>query len=135
MAAPRKTAKKTETDEQTEQTEQVAKYQPKIKRTLVLPLLKKADDVPIYIRIEGEIHTGKEVKGVGDKAKMAPARLVNCMNLETGELCQIIVNKVLEETLIEHYPDGGYVGLGFEIIQHQVEGKRYKTYTVNELEL
>ena len=111
-------------------------FVPKVKRALVLPLLKKQDDVPIYIKITGAINTSESgAQKAGDGKDMEPARVCNCDNLETGEQCQIIVNTVLESTLQRNFPDDSYVGCGFEIIQHKTPGKRYKTYTVNELGL
>jgi len=113
-----------------------AKFAPKVVRQVTLPLIKKADGVPLYVKFDSAIFTGKEIKGTGEKAKMEPARLANVTNLETGELGQIICNKVLEGTLTEEYPDNGYVNKGFAITQHgKASGKRYHTYTIAEIEV
>lgn len=129
--------KKTTTKKATTAATTAAGFKPTVKKILVLPLLKKVDEVPLYVEITGAIFKGSQTITATEsktKKQMEPADLANVRNLETGDVAQIIVNSVLKSTLEENYPDQSYVGCWFEIIQHQVEGKRYKTYTVNELE-
>lgn len=102
-------------------------------KNVTLPLLKQQDDTTVYIQITGEIFTGKEMKGSGDKQKMEPADLMNIVDLETGEEMQMIANAVLKSTLEEEYPEAAYVGKQFAITRNSVEGKRYKTYKVQEI--
>ena len=111
-----------------------ASFVPKVLKVITLPILKKVDGVAVYVKILGEIFTGKEMKGK-DSGDMAAAELVNVIDLETGEPMQMICNAVLKSTLEENYPDGGYVGLGFSIEQMKVEGKRYKNYRINQIEV
>ncbi|AUR98298.1 hypothetical protein NVP1249A_04 [Vibrio phage 1.249.A._10N.261.55.B9] len=108
----------------------------KVKRAITLPLLKFVIDQPIYVKLDEAMFVGKELKGSGDKAKMEPATLCNCTNLETGEQCQIIVATVLKSILEEEFPEAGYVGKGFMITKGaKASGKSYNPYTVAELEL
>ena len=108
----------------------------KVKRNITLPLLKPQLEVPVYIKITGQIFTGKAVQKAGDGKDMEPAKIVNCINLETGEECQIIVPSVLDSILNEEFTDNAYVGKGFQITKHaKVAGKRYHTFSVAELEL
>ena len=108
-------------------------FTPKVVKQVTLPILKKADNETVYIAVLGPIFQGKQVSGK-DAEKMEPAQLMNCCNLETGEECQIICNAVLKSTLEENYPDEGYVGKAFSIMQYKVEGKRYKNYKIAEIE-
>ena len=104
-------------------------------KKVTLPILKKADGIAVFVEFTGPIFTGKELKGNGKDDQMEPAELANILNLETGEEMQIICNTVLKGTLEEEYPDQGYVGRKFRILQAKVEGKRYKNYTIEEIEV
>lgn len=108
----------------------------KVKRKLVLPLLnaKQAIGVPLYIKADGAIYTGKPQKGAKEGEK--PADLMPATNLETGESGEIIVSAVVKSALDEGYPDAGYVGLAFSITKgDKPKGKRYFQYTVDEVEV
>lgn len=115
-----------------------AKQAPTFKKSkqVTLPILKKVDDVPVYVRIDSKIFEGKEVAGnSANNAKMKPARLVNVTELTSGEQMQMIVNTVLESILNENYPKESFVGKCFEIVQYQPEGKKYKNFRVAEGEM
>lgn len=121
-------------------TETAAVIKPKLnfKKTklITIPLLKLELDVPVYVKLTGEYFVGKEVKGVGEKAKMEPAVLCHCINLETGEQQQIILNSVIKANLDEAYANHGYVNKSFEFIKHDKrEGKRYNDFSLAEIEL
>ena len=104
-------------------------------RHVTLPLLKCVIDTPVYVNITSPIFTGKETKQAGDK-KMEPAKLINCINLETGEDCQLIVGAVLESILTEEYAENSYVGRSFSITKGaKATGKQYNPYSVAEVEL
>ena len=108
----------------------------KIKNTVTLPLSKWSVDTPKYLLITAPIFLGKQVSDQkGQNGDMAPAHLFRGTDLLTGEQVEVIAGTVLMETLKEAYPDDGYVGLQFMITQHKVEGKRYKTYSVTEIEM
>lgn len=126
----------TKAKEATQETSAAELPQFKIKRAITLPLLKFAIDVPVYVKITEPMFVGKEIKGTGEKAKMEPATLANCINLETGEQCQIIIATVLKSIITEEFENESYVGKGFQIIKGaKASGKAYNPYTVAELEL
>ncbi len=112
----------------------MAAFTPKIIRQVTVPLLKFAVDVPLFIRSEGKIYKGKEIKGTKGGVKMEPADLMRVVNLETGEIAEVIVGALFKDTLTEEYPDHAYVGKCFSIVQKKIEGKRYKGYVISEIE-
>lgn len=111
-------------------------FVPKVKRNITLPLIKPQLDVPVYVKVTGAIFEGKKIEGTGDKAKMEPAHLFNCINLETGEEAQMIAPAVLMGIFKDEYSNDAYVGCGFSITKHpKASGKRYHAFSVAELEL
>lgn len=111
-------------------------FQFKRTKVVTVPLLKPALGVPFYVRADGEIYLGKELKATAGAKKMEPAHLMNCTNLETGELCQIIVPSVLLSIMTEEYPEKSYVGKSFEMTKlPKNSGKDYHGFTVNEIEV
>jgi hypothetical protein len=123
--------------EPTEATQAVKPaFQFKVLKNVTLPLIKLEIDTPEYVKLTGTMFVGKEVKGTGDKAKMEPAVLCHCVNLQTGENAQIIVNAVVKENLNDNYPENSYVGKSFELIKHDKrEGKRYNDFSITEIEV
>lgn len=111
---------------------------PKFKRKKLLtrPVLKMLKDIPVYIRFEGKIYLGKEMKQKsGEDKKKEPAHLADVVDLDSGELAQIIVNAVPMSVLMENYPDNDYVGKCFAITrQGRKEGKSYDPFLVEEIE-
>lgn len=108
-------------------------FQFTIAKIVTVPLLKQAIDVPVYVRIEGAVFVGKELKQTG-ATKMEAAHLVNVTNLETGEAMQLIVPAVLQSILHDEYANDAYVGKSFQLIKHaKPSGKAYSPYTVNEI--
>lgn len=117
-----------------------------VKALVTLPLWKWQDGVEKAFRIETPIVLGKAVKdrgpaGVKGEEKggpkgvqMEPAHICNVTNLETGELMQIITGSVLKGNLEDNYPDQSYVGKCFISTQSKIEGKRYKGYSLAEIE-
>jgi len=113
-----------------------------VTKLVTLPLWKWQDGVEKAFRIETPIVLGKAVKDRGpagaDKGtkgavEMEPAHVCNVIDLETGELKQIITGTVLMGNLQENYPDGAYVGKCFISTQSKIEGKRYKAYSLAEI--
>lgn len=101
---------------------------------------------PIYVEFEGAARQAPPIKRspeeeedvMSGKVKpMDPPRVADIVNLETGELQIIIMNKVLESELDRAYPEGGYVGLSFGILKVGRGGKRldrqYNQYRIVEL--
>jgi hypothetical protein len=108
----------------------------KIKKNLTLPVHKFQEEIASYLKVECAMFRGKKMGGRGDAAAMEPATLVEVTNLETGEVEQLIVSKVILSTFEESYPNDGYVGKGFRIIKHaRKTGKNYNTYSIAEIDL
>ena len=132
----------------------------KEKKRVTLPVVKFIPGIPIYVKIIGEMHLGKKVKGRGDKAQMEPATLAEVQILatvtpalvnektgviekeqsmqmhETPEEALMICATVLKSVLDENYPDKSYVGKGFKITKmEKKEGRSYNEYDLSELEL
>lgn len=107
-----------------------------VKKQVTVPLLKQKDDEAVYIKFVGAMFVGKEIKNKRDgSVEQKPATLANVVNLETGAPMQYIVGAVLQGTLEEEYPNGGYVGKSFAVLKlPQGDGKRYKNFQVMELE-
>jgi hypothetical protein len=108
----------------------------KVKRNLTPPLLKFAENEARYIKVTSKVYIGKEMKIKEGEKKREPAHIVDCVNLETGEQCQIIVYAVVASVWSDEYPNDGYVGKGFAITkQGRVLGKAYNKFSVEEIEL
>lgn len=112
------------------------KFEPKVKRNITLPLLKLSIGEPAYIQITSAMFVSKQIEDATGKNAMEPATLVNCINLESDEECQIIVPAVLQSILKEQFAEDSYVGKGFQLIKHPKQsGKRYHNFSVAELDL
>jgi hypothetical protein len=109
-------------------------------KNLTLDVLKFVENEPRYVKITGPIHLGKEQKKSRksddeDKKDREPAHLAQCINLEDGAECQIIVSAVVLSVLTDEYPNDGYVGKCFSITKKsRVAGKQYFPYGVEEIE-
>lgn len=111
-----------------------------VKKLVTVPLLKVPDTgVPVYVKVTSAIFQAKDTNGKTVDAsgvKQKPPMLAHVINLETGEVQQIIVGTVLESELKEGYPDDKYVGLSFEIKKHKPTGaKKYAMYQISEIEV
>ena len=111
-------------------------FEPKTKKVLTRPTFKTVVDVPLYVKIQDKMFIGKERVGRdGKKSDKAPPTVINVMNLETGELGQVLANTILKQTLEEEYPNDGYVNLCFAITkQKRKEGKQYDPFNILEIE-
>src|SRR5487761_605690 len=107
----------------------------KRKKLLTVPVLKFKEGESRYVKITDAMHIGKPQKAKeGEKAK-EPATLANCVNLEDGAICQIIVSAVVKSVLVEEYPNDGYVGKCFSITkQGRNPGKQYNQFDIEEIE-
>lgn len=110
----------------------------KRKKLLTRPVLKFVENEPNFVKIEGAIYLGKEMKGdvaADGKKKKEPAHLAEVIDLQTGELAQIIVSAVVLSVLNENYPDNSYVGKCFSITKKgKTPGKQYFGYNVEEID-
>lgn len=108
----------------------------KVKKNLTPPLIKFVEGQPRYVKITSPMFVGKDMKAKEGDKKKEPALLCDVINLETGEVAQIIVSAVVKSVFTESYPNHEYVGKGFEITkQGRAPGKQYSPFTVQELEL
>lgn len=112
-------------------------------KVLTLPLLKLRAGITIYIKPTEPMFQAKPQKNIkeDDDASKKPPTLMHCVDLQTGELCQIIPGSILADIFNDDYPNQTYVGRGFKIVvgeQKAVQGgggKRYNQYTVSEIKL
>lgn len=123
----------------------VAKFVPKIVRVVTVPLLKLKPGMTIYVLVRAAMHKAQPLKTEqnpkdGEKAK-EPPMLLDVVNLESGELQQVIPGAILVDILNDNYPTASYVGKGFQIAVSEQKasagggGRRYNTYNVSEIEV
>lgn len=104
------------------------------KKLLTVPVLKFVQDSTRYVKITGEMHLGKEQAPDKDGKKKDPAMLANCVNLEDGTECQIIMSAVLKGVFTDNFEGSGYVGKCFAITKRgRNPGKAYNQYDVEEI--
>jgi hypothetical protein len=118
--------------------ESTAFVPPKVKKSLTPPVLKLEEDVTHYIKITAPMYVGRVIKDdkrkEGDKER-EPATIIDCVNLDGGEVCQVIATAVIKSTLSESYPDNTYVGKSFSIKKAgRQPGKQYNKFEINELD-
>lgn len=117
-------------------------FTPKRKKLLIRPVLKLVVSEPRYVLIQKAMYLGKDMKSrnkevvEGDRKKKEPAHLLDSIDLVTAEECVVIANSVVQSTLEEEYPKGGYVGLAFEMMKlPRKEGKEYFPFQISEIEV
>lgn len=112
------------------------------KKALTLPTLKMVIDTPIYVKINDIKHkesldekTGK-IKVNKDTGEPELLPVASVVNLETGELNELVMGSVLIKNIQEAFPtESDVFGKCFEITKHNKKtGKRYHTYTIFEIE-
>lgn len=114
-----------------------AKFDPsklKVVKHVTLPILKFGVDEPVYIKIINPIHKGKKLAGEAEDKE--PVDLIDVINLLTGEPAQIVGGTILVNTLIEDYPDHGYVGRMFQVTKLAAKGSganKYHPYSILEV--
>lgn len=118
-----------------ESTDAPKGFVPKVKRNLTPPVLKLVEDVPVYVQILAPMYIGKSIAAKPGEKEKEPATIIDCANLETGEVCQIVANTVLRSTLNETFPNDGYVDHRFSICKKSKQpGKQYNKFEILELE-
>lgn len=129
---------KKETTTQTQETVQAAPvFNFTVVKNVTLPLIKPEIDVPVFVKVTSAVFVGKDIaeKTPGAKKK-EPAKLINCINLQTGEEAQLIVPSVLAGIFTDEYKDDSYVGKCFQLIKHAKKaGKEYHPFTVREIKV
>ena len=110
-------------------------FVPKVKKNLTPPVLKLEEDTPVYVQITAPMYVGKVIKAKAGEKEREPAHILDCVNLETGEVCQVIASSIIQSTLTEGYPNNGYVGLRFSFTKKGKQpGKQYNKFEILELE-
>jgi hypothetical protein len=106
------------------------------KSAVTLPTFKMLEGGSYYFQFMNPIRTEtSQQKDENGKMVDKPIDIAQVVNVETGELGQIVVGSVLKSNLEKAYPNGAYVGKAFEIVKQKgKEGKRYRTYTVYEID-
>lgn len=106
------------------------------KAAVTLPTFKMLEGGSYYFAFKAPIRTEtSQQKDENGKMVDKPIDIAQVVNVETGELGQIVVGSVLKSNLEKSYPNAGYVGKAFEIVKQKgKEGKRYRTYTVYEID-
>lgn len=110
----------------------------KVKNHVTVPVWKWEPEEPKFFTILEPIHKSAALRNEAKKGKdgkeMEPADVAKVKDLNTGNVQVLIFGTVLAGNLRETYPNDGYVDKSFSAVQHRVEGKRYRTYTVAEIE-
>lgn len=108
-----------------------------VKGHATLPTFKVKESAPIVVQFDGDI-IAKEKRDkngpvLDDKGNPAIIHVVKVVNVETGEVGQIVCGAVLVRALKE-YP-GGYVGKTFALTKHPGETGKAKQWSVVEVSL
>jgi len=110
----------------------------KVKKQVTMPVLSWPEGATIVFKAVDAIRQGKEVKGSrGGAVKMEPADVMT-VEAPNGAMRQLIVGAVLKAELQEGYTNDSYVGKWFQATKHApnaAKGKRYATYSIQEVEL
>ena len=113
-------------------------FAPKIIRRVTMPSLKLMPEVPVYVKITDPLFQGREIKGKEGEEQKAPPKILNVINLETGEAMQLVAGTVVVSELTENYPNDAYVNKCFMITKgkkrEQAGGRGYFTYEISEIE-
>ena len=115
-----------------------AKFEPVVIKHVTMPTLKLMPDVAVYVKITEKIFEGKTQPAKKGEAEKKAPWIFNVINLETGEVCQMVAGTVVHREIIDNYPKDAYVGKGFMIIKGKKKGsgdRGYFTYEIAEIEL
>lgn len=137
MATPKKD--ETKTGEKTTATASTipAKFKPVIVKHVTMPTLKLMPDVPAYVKITAKIFEGKVQPAKDGETPKKPPLIFNVVNLETGEVCQMVAGTVVQREIQDNYPQHAYVNKCFMIIKGKKKGsgdRGYFTYEIAEIE-
>ena len=76
-------------------------FKPVIVKHVTMPTLKLVPDVPVYVKITDKIFEGKtQPPKKGEDAKKPPM-IFNVINLETGEVCQMVAGTVVHREIVD----------------------------------
>jgi hypothetical protein len=112
----------------------------KVTRVISRTVRKLESGKPVYLLIESKIELGKQMPAklnpdTGEMELPKPAMTCDVTDLESDTKHVLLANSVLHKELEENYPNSAYVGKSFQIINNgKLPGKRYHTFTINEVE-
>lgn len=112
-------------------------FEPKIVKHVTMPTLKLLPDVPAYVKITDPIFEGKTQEPKKGETAKKPPMIFNVINLETGEVCQMVAGTVVQREITENYPKDAYVNKCFMIVKGKKKGtgdRGYFTYEIAEIE-
>lgn len=106
------------------------------KAAVMLPTFKLTEDKPSFLHFTQPIDVKQQtVRGEDGVDRIKDIHIASVVDLETGEMGQIVVATALGQNLKDYL--GGnqqYVGKAFEITKHAAKpGKKWKPYTVFEI--
>lgn len=105
-----------------------------VKRQITASTLKLEFGIPVYVKFLSEPEKARPVTSTrGDGPKMEPPTIARVANLETGEICTLVLGTVLLTELTEAFPEG-LTGHTFSIEKHKIENKAYHGYAIAEIE-
>lgn len=107
-----------------------------LKKRVTLQQIKLVTDVTNCFTIKAPIYqdTNAVAQKVGGQ-EMAPPFLMQVVDEDTGEYGIVVVPTVLHGELDKNYPDNSYVDKSFEITQRRIQGRKYNTFDILEVEL
>jgi len=114
-----------------------AAFKPSIIKHVTMPTLKLLADVAVYVKITAAIFEGKVQPPKKGEVAKKPPWIFNVINLETGEVCQMVAGTVVQREILDNYPSDGYVDLCFMIIKGKKKGsgdRGYFTYEIAQIE-
>lgn len=114
-----------------------AKFKPVIIRHVTMPTLKLMPDVPACVKITAKIFEGKVQPAKEGETAKKPPMIFNVVNVETGEVCQMVAGTVVHREILDNYPEHSYVNKCFMIIKGKKKGsgdRGYFTYEIAEIE-
>lgn len=102
-------------------------------------VLQQIPEQPFYVEFQSAFMASKmnpEYSKYRDKKTGEPSLpdVAEIVNLQTGEYQILIGNTVMQSEITKAYPDEGYVGRCFAILQTKSEiDKRYRVYKIVEI--
>ena len=118
------------------QESKTAAFKPEIIKHVTMPTLKLQPDVPAYVKITDPIFEGKTQPAKEGEAAKKPPMIFNVINLETGEVMQMVAGTVVQREILDNYPKDAYVGKCFMIVKGKKKGtgdRGYFTYEIAEI--
>ena len=112
-------------------------FKPVVIKHVTMPTLKLVPDVPAYVKITAKIFEGKTQPAKEGEQVKKPPMIFNIINLETGEVCQLVAGTVVQREIQDNYPKDSYVNKCFMIIKGKKKGsgdRGYFTYEIAEIE-